>query len=932
MKPKRVLTLCIGISHYDKDALKGHEQPLNYLANSAEKLNELFRKQWPETTSHHLLFVDKQATYGALLQATAECSGRYDFLVMYMAGHGRIENDKYRFLFFGGTAEENAVGTEKIEILIENVGPSNCLLLLDSCHSGGFIQESGYFRSLGSKGNRFCLVSCLPNQLSWEDEELGFSIFAHVLIGALSSTFRDEFSVSDHLLEHVGKKVTSHAFGLKRSAAQEPVGGGVLHTPMVLPASGQKSNSYNSFSTHQLLIRRVRQMGAITVLMALLTVMIVSMVSWRPALNNSGMVELRAGPKWLAFLNVGPWKTRVETGIVIDQLRSDNDLLEVQQEIIDEEGAYLWPGLTSFGVRRWSETVFRQFLNESRAALWRVDLGDMTILEHLTETHSRYGIQNKVLKPFGTAVLSRASVLNSTVLQNESWKLDWENRVVKVQNSCVSENTNQNHEAKLGLYLHLSDPDDFESWLDGLSLIALGEPELGLEYVAQLLEMFSSANDYWARWFEEQKEPEEPISPAWVAARYSERPKDFEVESVGRLAEAIIARRLHSGETPVTDEERSRLLSLVPRCRTNLVQVLARMGTYGSPSTVIEWARKRASFDQGRIPLLRLANRGSLSTTEIEWVLRAAGVGLFDADGKWSFDNVSDWLFHVTAEGNVSSEMIDYLLDFSEVYISTANWQVAHDALAISAQAYELFTDAQRMKFRRVFSTATHKIGEGIYTEGAIEILGILAKSGYPLSKEQTNLFTSIIEPSNSSDIPPVLYTSDDTYLGGGMIELGAGIQSAHLVALARYAQKPVVDLEFVRSTNTINFFVEALSAGLELGVKTEILQEVSKAAAIAWGNQHEGTGRTNVRAVVKELARNSRDYWNRKAIEAVAIHLYGRSPNVIDELRSAWKVETEPEVKRSLASIIVGIAYISSSLSAEEGFERILKKFRSDF
>ena len=56
----------------------------------------------------------------------------------------------------------------------------------------------------------------------------------------------------------------------------------------------------------------------------------------------------------------------------------------------------------------------------------------------------------------------------------------------------------------------------------------------GFEEVAIVLEMFAAANAYWARWFESQREPEEPISASWVSARYAERPKDFEVRAVGR--------------------------------------------------------------------------------------------------------------------------------------------------------------------------------------------------------------------------------------------------------------------------------------------------------------------------------------------------------------------------------------------------------------
>ncbi len=909
MSFKRVLTLCIGISTYPHTVLRPSEKPLRFLATSAADLHAHFRYLWPDGSSDHILLVDQQATFTDALQLVSETQKPYDLFILYLGGHGRNDESGFRFLFYDSTLKDVEIESIRLDSLLGRINATNTLLFLDACHSGKFVEESNYFRAVGSRGNRICLASCLPGQLSWEDNELGHSLFAHALIEKLSVTSPHFISVTDQLLLSVSENVSRHAFGLKRSAAQEPVGGGTLRSVMTLPTGRPLTTRGVQLSTYQVLLRRSRQIGITMAVIIVLATVSIATSTWRPALNESGLIELRAGPKWLSFLNTGPWTLRVETDIKISDLREFHQMAAVKPTVIDEQGTYLWPGNSSIGIRRWADIFITQFLDDQSAARWRVELGYPYAVDELIRTDMKFGSMRRVTNPNATELAAEARILDPEAQISDAWRLDWRDKVVDVPNACKDPTFDSALEDQLGFYLHLSEPQEFASWVEGVALTAASEPEIGLEEVAKLLEMFAAANAVWRTWYESLLEPDEPISARWVSARYSERPKDFEVRGVGRLAEAVVARRLRLGEEPITREEHTRLHALTPYCKDNLIQVLAYLGQYGDPEMVIDWAHGKSKAAQGRIPLLELSKRASLPLSQVKWVLSTIETERSNANGKWAFDNASDWLTRVADNVPLDGELADYLLDFSEDHLNSADQQFAEKAMVIAARTPIAFIGYRKVKFDNILESILNRISPDIPTDVGFELLGLLARSGYPLSVEQKNTITLLLTRETSTELPAVNFTSADTFSPDPLEDLVAGLSATHLLALSRYTLGEGIKDTFVQNPGTFSFFRQAIADGLKLKVKREILTEVVTAAAIAWRAKEQTHIDSSM--IVDELRQWTRDGWNRSAIVEIAIHTISDDVTATDthlrKLREYWHTESEPEVKLAIARTLVG-------------------------
>lgn len=108
----------------------------------------------------------------------------------------------------------------------------------------------------------------------------------------------------------------------------------------------------------------------------------------------------------------------------------------------------------------------------------------------------------------------------------------------------------------------------------------------------------------------------------------------------------------------------------------------------------------------------------------------------------------------------------------------------------------------------------------------------------------------------------------------------------------------------------TIPFLEQAIADGIRSGVRPALLRRVVTAAATAHEAAYEAL---DAGKIVTRLRADSDDAAKRFTTSAVAIAQLGAYPPerraaVLNGLRQVWSVETEPEIKLSLASTIVGI------------------------
>ena len=547
MTPQRVLTVCLGVSTYPPALLEHGEKPLRYLADSANDLHTLFGRLWPEKGALHRVLVDAAATKAGLDEVLSSADGEHDLFILYLGGHGRVEGGTtFQFLFHGERPKLALAQPDAIDTLVGRVRSSNVLLLLDACSAGAYGRETSFFRSIGQAGSRLCIASSRADQKSWEDAYFRRSLFADAIANALTSGGGRAKDVASELYSNIAAEVARHAFALKASVAQEPVLIGGTGAPLFLPTATPPARTTRSMTTYQVLVRRTRQIAVGVAAIGFFGAILTSYATWRPALNNSGNVELRPGPKWLSALNFGPWRMRVETDIVESDLKDEDR----RAELLDESGFLPWPGLKSANVRRWADVFVESYLNTEVAARWRIRLGYTDAVDRLTTTTRRIIPFQTAAVAAATELAAEAKLLQPSATLGEVWRLQWRDKVAA--GSCVDGPLSQEQSDQLSFYLRLSEPADYASWLRGLALAARADDAVGFEEVAKLVEMFTAANHAWRReYLATVATPDEPITAARIAERFTERPTRSEVVALASIAVAIIARRLdRSAEQP----------------------------------------------------------------------------------------------------------------------------------------------------------------------------------------------------------------------------------------------------------------------------------------------------------------------------------------------------------------------------------------------
>lgn len=303
MTAEPVLTLCVGISAYDRRLLASGEKPLEFLASGAAELSEIFRSAWPSRGSRHLVAVEGDGTWSHVRNLIASDKGTYDLFALYLAGHGRLRDGNFQFLFSADDTQSHLASSASIDEIAGLAKAKHVLLLLDACHAGRYIEETSFFRSVAADRARICVASSLPDQSSWEDSYFKRSLFAEAVMKALTvppGTASARTKRVEAAFDEIAQDVVRHAFALKRSAQQEPAMTGALTVPLSLPLTARAESGRGAMTTYQTLLRRSRQIGVVAACIAIVAVCIVSAVTWRPALKGSGLLEIKPGPKWLS--------------------------------------------------------------------------------------------------------------------------------------------------------------------------------------------------------------------------------------------------------------------------------------------------------------------------------------------------------------------------------------------------------------------------------------------------------------------------------------------------------------------------------------------------------------------------------------------------------------------------------------------------------
>ncbi|MBK1878900.1 caspase family protein [Pelagicoccus mobilis] len=201
--------LVVGISRYRDEAIT----PLNYTNADAKAFADLLtdEKICGVPKENVRLLVDEEATLFAIKDSIsgwlASRAGADSTAIIFYAGHGDVEPDRTQtsadalsnyLLPYDANAQNlyaSALSKEEFQGLVKTVRCKRSVILMDACHSGGVAtvgsrkMSVGYSRdlysSLAEGAGSTVIAAAAPNQLSWEDKELGHGVFTHHLLEAL---------------------------------------------------------------------------------------------------------------------------------------------------------------------------------------------------------------------------------------------------------------------------------------------------------------------------------------------------------------------------------------------------------------------------------------------------------------------------------------------------------------------------------------------------------------------------------------------------------------------------------------------------------------------------------------------------------------------------------------------------------------------------
>ncbi|UPS90780.1 tetratricopeptide repeat protein [Bizionia sp. M204] len=230
--------LIIGISDYQEDKLK-----LNYAHNDALLFNDYLKRVENVPEENMVLLTNEDAVAINILRELKKLLNTVetdDTVYIYFAGHGDVVDDfgeKAGFLLAAdanANQEYYAGGSIPLALLnnrvIGNITNKNAqvILILDACRSG-FIFEEGTQKNLGTIQAMFenatKILSCGPNELSYEDSAIKHGYFTYYLVKGLmgnADTNTDNNviyrEIDDYLYENVYNTVSK-----KYSQNQTPV-------------------------------------------------------------------------------------------------------------------------------------------------------------------------------------------------------------------------------------------------------------------------------------------------------------------------------------------------------------------------------------------------------------------------------------------------------------------------------------------------------------------------------------------------------------------------------------------------------------------------------------------------------------------------------------------------------------------------------------
>lgn len=198
--PATLHVLVVGISNY-QDSRLNLDYSVADATSVADNLRRVGQGLFQDVREHRLL--DSAATSSQILQTLESLEGQAgpnDVVALYLAGHGLVVGDEWRFLPYetryqsspGGYAGQGVAASQLYNALVK-ASPQRMLLLIDSCQSGATTEsfrdqerfQRRFLRDVGRTAGVTVLAAARKDQVAAEMSTLKHGLFTYILLSGL---------------------------------------------------------------------------------------------------------------------------------------------------------------------------------------------------------------------------------------------------------------------------------------------------------------------------------------------------------------------------------------------------------------------------------------------------------------------------------------------------------------------------------------------------------------------------------------------------------------------------------------------------------------------------------------------------------------------------------------------------------------------------
>ena len=182
--------VAIGINQYKDKNISSLESAVNDAKSVLNEIERVHSNDFDVFNRYELY--DQDATLSNIsniFYALRELPPR-DTVALYIAGHGDLANDKWHFLPYEHQLYKSVgLSSSTLTVKITEIGASKILLLIDSCHSGGFLdafKSKKAFALLSRLSGIHVATAATREQYALELQDLGHGIFTYTFIEGIN--------------------------------------------------------------------------------------------------------------------------------------------------------------------------------------------------------------------------------------------------------------------------------------------------------------------------------------------------------------------------------------------------------------------------------------------------------------------------------------------------------------------------------------------------------------------------------------------------------------------------------------------------------------------------------------------------------------------------------------------------------------------------